>query len=130
MKRKRSGATLVELRSRDDAPGPVASSHRKIAVHLPLPATVEDLWAKTFRAKLRSQVRRPTKEGMTARSGPSEIETFHRVFSRNMRDLGTPVMPRAFFERIASAFGDQALFSAVYTKEGAPAASRLLSHLA
>jgi FemAB-related protein (PEP-CTERM system-associated) len=120
---KRSGATLVELRSRDDAPGPVVSSHRKIAVHLPLPETVEDLWAKTFRAKLRSQVRRPTKEGMTARSGAGEVGTFHRVFSRNMRDLGTPVMPRAFFERIASSFGDQALFATVYTREGAPAAA-------
>ena len=120
---KRSGATLVELRSRADAPGPVQASNRKIAVHLKLPPTVEDLWAKTFRAKLRSQVRRPTKEGMTARTGRTELATFYRVFSRNMRDLGTPVMPKAFFERIASTFGDSVMFASVYTKEEKPAAA-------
>jgi len=38
---------------------------------------------------------------MTARCGPGELAPFYDVFARNMRDLGTPVLPRAFFERIA-----------------------------
>lgn len=120
---KRSGSTLLELRARHAVPGSLASSHRKISVHLPMPATVEELWAKTFKAKLRSQVRRPAKEGMTARGGAGEIAPFYDVFARNMRDLGTPVLPRAFFERIASVFGDRALFVTVYTAEGNPAAA-------
>jgi len=120
---KQSGATLVELRSRNDLRGSVVSSNRKISVHLPLPSSTEDLWKKTFRAKLRSQIRRPVKEGMMARSGLSERESFYEVFSRNMRDLGTPVLPRAFFDSIATTFEDDVIFATVYTKSGHPAAS-------
>ena len=98
-------------------------SHRKITVHLPLPATVEELWERTFKAKLRSQIRRPGKEGMTAARGAGELGAFYDVFARNMRDLGTPVLPRAFFEHIRDAFGDRAIFSAVRTADGHPAAA-------
>lgn len=119
----RSGAKLLELRARRDLPGPVTSSNRKITVHLPLPDTVELLWEKTFKAKLRSQIRRPIKEGMTARCGPDELAAFYHVFTQNMRDLGTPVLPRAFFERVASTFADRVVFSAVYLADGGPAAA-------
>jgi FemAB-related protein (PEP-CTERM system-associated) len=88
-----------------------------------MPESVDELWTKTFRAKLRSQVRRPTKDGMTARCGPAELAPFYDVFARNMRDLGTPVLPRAFFERIAAVFGDRVVFATVYTTEGMPAAA-------
>lgn len=120
---QRSGASLVELRSRDDLSAPVSASNRKISVHLALPASNEELWQKTFRAKLRSQIRRPIKEGMTARTGLEELESFYQVFSRNMRDLGTPVLPRKFFERMAATFGSHVHFTTVYTKEGDPAAA-------
>lgn len=40
-----------------------------------------------------------------------------------MRDLGTPVMPRAFFERIQSTFGDRVIFTAVYSASGQTAAA-------
>jgi serine/alanine adding enzyme len=120
---QRSGAALLELRTRNPLSGRIETSNRKITVHLEMPATVELLWEKTFRAKLRSQVRRPTKDGMTARCGSAELAPFYDVFARNMRDLGTPVMPRAFFERIATVFGDRAVFATVYTAEGSPAAA-------
>lgn len=119
-----SGAAQLELRSRWEAASTdVRSANRKITVHLPLPESVELLWEKTFKAKLRSQIRRPLKEGMIARSGPEELPAFYEVFSRNMRDLGTPVLPRALFERLASDFGDSVLFTSVRTKDGRPAAA-------
>src|SRR5690242_20805563 len=37
---QRSGATLLELRSRTPLSGPVETSNRKITVHLDMPATV------------------------------------------------------------------------------------------
>ena len=120
---RRTHAKLLELRSRDPVPGPVTSSERKVAVHLELPQTVDALWAQTFKAKLRSQIRRPTKEGMTARSGAGELDAFYRVFARNMRDLGTPVLPRAFFTKLQTVFGDAVSFTAVYTAQGRPAAA-------
>jgi len=120
---RRSGASLLELRSRTPMEGTLPSTYRKVTAHLPLPESVELLWAETFRAKLRSQIRRPTKEGMVARSGPGELVAFYDVFARNMRDLGTPVLPRALFEHIANTFGDSVLFTAVYTRDGVPAAT-------
>ena len=47
-----------------------------------------------------SQVRRAQKEGMTARVGGVEMsDEFYAVFSRCMRDLGTPVYAKAFSAR-------------------------------
>ena len=119
----KSGASLLELRSRSELKGPVEPRHRKLTVHLPLPASVEQLWEKTFRAKLRSQIRRPLKEGMMARSGPAELSAFYAVFAQNMRDLGTPVLPRVFFERVAATFGDRVLFTSIATNDGTVAAA-------
>ena len=120
---RQSGAGVLELRSRRAVPGDLQTSYRKVAVHLPLPDTVEALWATTFKAKLRSQVRRPAKEGMTARAGVGELDAFYRVFARNMRDLGTPVLPRSFFEKLQSTFGERVMFTAVFTADGVPAAA-------
>lgn len=120
---QRRGVKLLELRSRTALPGPVAPADRKVGVHLRLPGTVEELWKTTFRAKLRSQIRRPTKEGMTARTGLDQLDTFYTVFARNMRDLGTPVLPRKFFETLSRVFGDGVSFTGVYTAQGRPAAA-------
>lgn len=117
-----SGAKLLELRARQPLDGPVQTNSRKIGVMLPLPATVDELWSKTFKAKLRSQVRRPAKEGMIARAGAQELDAFYRVFARNMRDLGTPVLPRAFFEQLVREFGNDVLFVTVYSAAGVPTA--------
>jgi hypothetical protein len=80
-------------------------SHRKITVVLDLPGDPDALF-KSFPSKLRSQVRRPQKEGVTVRFGPDQVAPFFQVFSRHMRDLGTPTLPRRFFERIAREFPD------------------------
>ena len=67
---------------------PVKTS--KVSMRLALPATPAELW-DSFPAKLRSQVRRPAKEGMYATVGRAEeLEGFYAVFADTMRDLGTP----------------------------------------
>ena len=110
---RRSHVDLLELRTRDawDLGLPVAS--RKITVLLELPSSIEEL-SKSFPSKLRSQIRRPIKEGFTARFGLDQCEAFYEVFAQNMRDLGTPVLPRALFARLAVAFPDLVVFGAVY----------------
>ena len=123
---KRSGLKLMELRTReaDDDARAAASltvSARKVTVLLDLAETPELLF-KRFPSKLRSQIRRPQKEGMELRVGADQVGAFYEVFARNMRDLGTPVLPKALFERIARVFGERALFAAVY-HEGAPVAA-------
>jgi hypothetical protein len=51
---------------------------------------------------------------MRPRFGPAEMPAFYEVFSRNMRDLGTPVLPRRFFEQVQTTFGDRVVFGVVY----------------
>jgi serine/alanine adding enzyme len=125
---RKSGAGLLELRARHEVRGAVTPSYRRVAVHLSLPPSVEELWKSTLRPKLRAQIRRPGKEGMTFRCGAGELDGFYEVFARNMRDHGTPVLPRAFFERGASTFGSSMLFAAVYNKAGAPVAGACCLH--
>lgn len=110
---ERDRVKLLELRSRVELPLELAVSHRKITVVLDLPSSTDALM-KQFPSKLRSQVRRPFKEGFTVRHGGDQVEPFYQVFSRHMRDLGTPVMPRGFFERIADVFAADAWFGCGY----------------
>jgi serine/alanine adding enzyme len=113
---RRGRVGLLELRSRQAVPGSeLTTAARKVTVTLRLPATVEELWQRTFRAKLRSQVRRPLKEGMEARFGADQAEPFYDVFARNMRDLGTPVLPRRFFEALKGCFPEQVVFGCVWS---------------
>jgi serine/alanine adding enzyme len=117
------GVKLLELRSRNVVPGPLASAARKVSVQLEMPATVDELWSKTFKAKLRSQVRRPSKEGMTAIAGAEQLDEFYAVFARNMRDLGTPVLPKAFFAAQLEHFGNSVLIMVVRAANGTPTAA-------
>jgi len=109
----RSRADLLELRTRFDGGLDLPVLARKVTVLLDLPAAPETLW-NAFPPKLRSQVRRPMKEGLEARFGADQRDAFYDVFARTMRDLGTPVLPRAWFERIAAAFPELVVFGAVY----------------
>jgi FemAB-related protein (PEP-CTERM system-associated) len=104
---------LLELRTRDGADLELAVSSRKITVLRPLPSSPEELF-QSFPSKLRSQIRRPLKEGLTVRFGHDQREPFYEVFARTMRDLGTPVLPRALFGRVAAAFPDLVVFGVVY----------------
>jgi serine/alanine adding enzyme len=107
-----SGADSLQLRCRQPLVPAEAADVHKIMVLLDLPDSVEALWS-SFPGKLRSQIRRPQKEGMEFRTGPAELEPFYDVFARNMRDLGTPVYARTFFESMARTF-DNVVFAAVY----------------
>ena len=113
---ERDDARLLELRSRAPLPVDLPVSHRKVTVLLDLPGDADALW-KRMDAKVRSQVRRPKKEGVTVRFGPEQVGPFFEVFSRHMRDLGTPTQPRRLFEVIAEVFGDEAWFGCAYLGE-------------
>jgi len=106
---------LLELRTRHVLPGALRVSQRKLTVRLELAASGEAAW-RAFPAKLRSQIRRPQRDGLEARFGAAELPAFYDVFARNMRSLGTPVLPRAFFERLSAALGGLVVFGTVYRR--------------
>ena len=90
---RRLGVDLLELRSREAPASGMRVVPRKLTVLLALPSSAAELWER-FPGKLRSQIRRPHKEGLEARFGLEERHAFYDVFARHMRDLGTPVLPR------------------------------------
>lgn len=104
---------LLELRSAVELDVPLPVSHRKVTVILDLPTVGEDL-IRAFPAKLRSQVRRPAKEGVTYAFGPDQVEPFHSVFARHMRDLGTPTQGLPLFRAIVAAYPDSAWFGCAW----------------
>lgn len=110
---QRGRALLLELRSAHELPTELPRSDRKITVRLSLAADEEAMWSR-LASKVRSQIRRPTKDGYIARTGLEELEAFYTVFAHHMRDLGTPVLPRSFFSEIVSTFRDSVRIATAY----------------
>ncbi len=111
-----SGAKLLELRSAVPLPVDLPVSHRKITVLLDLPAHEEAVW-DGLDSKVRSQIRRPQKDGAVVRHGLDQLSAFYDVFARHMRDLGTPVLPRTFFDRIAATFPESTRLAVAYIED-------------
>lgn len=110
---RRDNVKLLELRSRVPLPLSIPASHRKLTVVLDLAPTSAEQF-KRFEPKLRSQIRRPQKEGVTVRFGPDQVSPFYSVFSRHMRDLGTPTQSLAFFREVADQFETDTTFACAY----------------
>ncbi len=118
---RRRRVDLLEIRTRHVIPSALSVSERKITSLLDLPPKPDDLW-KRFPSKLRSQIRRPQKEGMVVRFGQGELGAFYDVFARKMRELGTPVLPRRFFAECARGFGAHIELAVVYWNDAPVAA--------
>jgi FemAB-related protein (PEP-CTERM system-associated) len=123
---ERENAEHIELRHIYHTNNELSVKTAKVSMRLELPKNAEDLW-NSFPSKLRSQIRRPTKEGMYSRLGrENELYSFYTIFSINMRDLGTPVYSKKFFKNILKEFPETTWICTVYTKEGQPVASGFL----
>ena len=112
----RSDAAWLEIRAREAIDCGLSPGRSKVTVLLELPVDLETLWQE-FRSTVRNRIRRARKEGMEVRVGADQLEPFYDVFARNMRDLGTPVLPRVFFERVASRFAGLVDFTAIWWRD-------------
>lgn len=64
-----------------------------------------DAYWKGLDAKVRNQVRKAEKSGVTVRWGREErLDEFYQVFCVNMRDLGSPTHAKAFFAAVLKHF--------------------------
>ena len=119
------GCSRVDLRDSVLRTGSWPISLDKVTFELPLPETNGQL-LKQLGAKVRSQIRRADRESISVRIGGIElVPDFYRVFSENMRDLGTPVYPRGFFESIMKFLADRTKV-VVVDWDGRPAGAALL----
>jgi FemAB-related protein (PEP-CTERM system-associated) len=102
------GAQHVELRHRARQCADLPFRQHKLGLTLRLPATSDALWARLDR-RVRNQVRKAQKEGLSILVGGADlVGAFYRVFSRNMRDLGTPVYSPRLFQDVLRTFPDRA----------------------
>jgi serine/alanine adding enzyme len=113
---ERDGVRLLELRSRVPLTTDLVASHRKITVLLDLPTSEDALWGG-LSSKVRSQIRRPQKEGVVVRVGLEQLEPFYKVFAAHMRDLGTPAQSLTFFRAIAEEFPNDVRFACAYLRD-------------
>jgi serine/alanine adding enzyme len=122
------GVAHVELRHRGSEHHRWPARTDKVAMLLRLPGPGESL-DKMLPSKLRSQVKRPVREGAQCVFGGAELlDEFYAVFAENMRDLGTPVYAKSFFRTILTLFAERTWIAVVRLHERPVAAALLLDH--
>jgi len=97
----------------------------KVRMMLDLPKSAEELM-KIFRSKLRNKIKIPLKRGLFPKIGGIELlDDFYKVFSMNMRDLGSPVHSRNLLANVLKEFPERAKIVLVY-KEKKPLAGSII----
>jgi len=87
---------------------------KKVRMILELPETSEALLAG-FKAKLRSQVKKAEKNGLIYEIGNNEylVSSFYKVFTANMRDLGSPTHSKCWFDSISRFYAENCIISII-----------------
>lgn len=114
---------------RDDIPReklPVQS--HKVNMILSLPDSKDALWA-SFTAKLRAQIKRPQREKSQVLVGGEEyLDDFYKVYTRNMRDLGSPAHSKLFIKNILDSFPQSSWVIVLYLNNKPVSAGLLLGY--
>ncbi len=123
------GIDHIEYRddiTREHLPEPSATQTHKVNMVLSLPDSKDKLW-QGFTAKLRAQIRRPQREQPRVFIGGKEyLNDFYAVYSRNMRDLGSPVQSKHFIDNILSHFPQNSWLIVIKLEQRPVAAGLLL----
>ncbi len=123
---RRIGAAYLELRHSADLRLPLVSRGDKVGAVLPVDPDPESLLHQLGK-KTRNLVRKSLTFGLRAEFGGFELlDSFYAVYRRNMRDLGSPVYSRRFFQEILSAFPKDTYICAVRQEAETVAAAFLL----
>ncbi len=121
----RLGADRLEIRGRDGSDLPLDVWRGKSSYRLSLPRDSETLWTDLI-AKVRSQVKRPKKEGFEGRVLERDGRArFYPLLARRWHQLGSPVLPESFFEALEKRF-DGHLDYVVVERDGTTAAAGVL----
>lgn len=125
---RRARASHIELRHTRQVFPTLSSKRHKVAMVLHLQTTAERQWHMLNR-KVRNQVRKAKKNSLEVSQGQSDLlPAFYKVFARNMRDLGTPVYSKQFFQEILAAFPETTRIFCVSSGQLTMAASFVYWH--
>ena len=119
----------LELRHETEIEHPALTERNamKVNMQLALPDDSETLWSG-FKPKVRNQIRKGEKMPFKVQWGGVErLGDFHAVFSRNMRDLGTPSYGKGFFRQILEQLSGDAEICTLRL-DRRPVAAALLVH--
>lgn len=117
-----ANATYVEIRHRGESPIPWPAKTTKVTLECDIHAEDEQNILR-LSTKMRTNVRRSLKSGLEVRFGREELlREFYKIFCFKMRELGTPVYSRKFFEEILRQFPNEAFICCVFHKTKAIAA--------
>jgi FemAB-related protein (PEP-CTERM system-associated) len=101
---KKLGVDYIELRDLPSAT-PSWTAHDDLYFNFARPiAATDDDNLKLIPKRQRAVLRKALAGDMTV-SVETSAETFHELYSRTMRDHGTPALPRRFFEKLLTVFG-------------------------
>lgn len=75
--------------------------------------------------KQRRMIRVGQRSGLRASAGDGDLDTFHDLYARSVRRLGTPVFSREYFRLLRARFGDSCMLLTAW--HGGTAAAAVLS---
>jgi FemAB-related protein (PEP-CTERM system-associated) len=104
---KEKGAGYLELRHLNDNDCGLITKDTYFTLILDLNPDSEFLWMN-FSKKVRNAIRKAIKSNLEVTMGKEYINEFYCIFSKNMRNLGTPVHNFGFFKNILREFPNQA----------------------
>lgn len=92
----------------------VYENGHKVRMLLELPESSDTLLA-SFKSKLRSQVKKAEKNGLDLEIGRNShlIDAFYKVFTINMRDLGSPTHSKKWFQEITRNYQQNMIISII-----------------
>ncbi|HLI18382.1 MAG TPA: FemAB family XrtA/PEP-CTERM system-associated protein [Rhodanobacteraceae bacterium] len=110
----------LELRNREPRQTDWPIKHLYVTFRKSLPSEgIDDL--KAIPMKRRNKIRKGINASLETRHDGSVAE-FYRVYTESVRNLGTPVLPRRWFERLRRAFGTDCEITMI-TLQGRPLAT-------
>jgi FemAB-related protein (PEP-CTERM system-associated) len=123
--RAEAGAAYLELRDQRVRWLDLPTSTEHCTHELALAADAETQW-RAFDAKLRNQIRKAQRAGLTVHWGTDHLGAFHRVMLENMRDLGTPMRTERYFRGVLDVLGERAALLVV-ARDGEPVGAMFLA---
>lgn len=127
LSKKLNNAALELRNTKKMVANQFSTSSQKVRMVMELKGDSHSLW-KSFKPKLRSQIRKPEKEGLVSRiGGLGLLDDFYRVFCVNMRDLGSPVHSKALIKGVLEEYPEFSKLQVVY-RDKIPIGAGLIIH--
>ena len=105
---RETGCRYIELHQRSPLKSGLPTSQHKVASLIPLQGGADEVFMKLHH-NVRNKIRKSKKNGVTVQKGMEYLTDFYHIYSRNLRDLGTPVLTKRFFEHVVDIFPEQAV---------------------